>query len=96
MSEANLLVKKGEVIVFTKGEYSDFGIDGYVVAIADINLKECAHKFVKIPNEWEKTFGFVEYLIGCELVIPVAHREIHIGSYGEFDDDFGIQRDDDE
>lgn len=87
----NLNIEKGEVVVATKGEYSDFGLDGFFVAIQNIDLAAQAQIYTKrVKEEYEgSTYGFIAYLIAKELVIPVRYREIFIGSYGDFDPDFG-------
>ena len=86
----NLKISKGEVVVLTEGEYSDYGICGYFVAIKDFDMAEQAQLFVKESKL--SVSDFQAFLIGKELTIPVAHREIHLGNYSKFDDEFNAPR----
>lgn len=83
MYEQNEKISAGEVIVLTQGEYSDFGIKGYIVATVDFNIKEAIEEFNPTLDEddWDKHTKFLAWLIHTEKAVPVKHREIHIGSY---------------
>lgn len=93
----NLKIQKGEVIVTTTGEYSNFGIDGFIVALQDFDMAAEAKICVEIrkaTDEYDQYEDFTAFLITKELVIPVKYREIHLGSYSRFDDDFGVPKED--
>ncbi len=83
MKKQNTEVAAGEVIVLTQGEYSDYGIEGYLVACIELDLSKCIIDFKIQDNgdKWDQHENFVAWLITTEKAIPVKHREIHIGSY---------------
>jgi len=87
----NLKIGAGEVLVFTDGSYSDYGINGYAVSTKSFDLKEEAHLFRKTKRSYPSYCEFIPYLIAKELLVPVAHREIHLGSYNIFNGDFEIE-----
>lgn len=92
--EANIKFKAGEVVVLTSGQYSDYGLSGFIVAIADFDMSEEAISYAlnsratKTPDYDE----FIAMLIKKELVIPVKYREVHLGNYGDFTKDFKIPK----
>ncbi len=96
--EQNLKFKAGEVVVLTSGQYSDYGLTGFVVAIADFDMSDEAILYALDSRSKYDDYGFdkfdydefVAWLIKKELVIPVKYREIHLGSYDDFSNDFKI------
>lgn len=91
--EANLKVTKGEVIVFTEGQYSDFGLDAFLVFIKDCNLAEKAQHYFNGKDRYgdEDMSNFSALLIADEYAVPVRYRELHLGSYSDFNADFGVK-----
>lgn len=73
------------MIVLTTGEYSDYGIEGYIVARVDFDIRDAAETFLEQENEenkWDCHSRFIAWLISTEKAVPVEHREIHISDYG--------------
>lgn len=99
MSEtAHLKARRGDLIVFSTGEYSDYGYTGHFVALEDItgehfaSAKEDAERRFREEEEakgWcpggDKHEMFIVALIRAGLLVSVAVTEHHIGSYGSFD-----------
>jgi hypothetical protein len=93
--EENLIVSKGEIIVLTSGEYSEYGIEGFAVALEDFDMGEKAREYDKEtgPHQYYSQLnGFIPWLITKQLVKPEEYREIHLGSSGMFSDDFRVPR----
>ena len=94
---ANLKVKKGEIILFSSGQYSDYSYCGEIIFIKDCDLVDFVQKNFIGKNRFE---GYCETdlascLVANEYALPLQSREIHLGAYGCFDDDFGIETDED-
>ncbi|MFA4826483.1 MAG: hypothetical protein WC593_15135 [Methanoregula sp.] len=84
--DTNTEISAGEVIVLTKGEYSDYGINGYIVSLIDFDMQDAIDVFNKLQlkgDDWDIHTKFVAWLVSTERCVPVEHREIHIGSYGD-------------
>lgn len=79
----NLNIQAGEVIVFTEGAYSDYGICGSAVATKAFNVGEEVGEFNKTREGAEDRI--IAHLIAKGLIIPVAHREIYLSRDGGFD-----------
>lgn len=89
-------IKKGQMITFAQGEYSDYCVNGLVVALKTFNLKEQQQEWESentsvrefggvFANQRELKItgkGFLPWLVGKELVEDVDYIEIHTGSYG--------------
>jgi hypothetical protein len=98
--ETNLKFSKGEVIVFTEGEYSDYGIVGFAVALQDFDMGEQAREYVQETGRSEygdyfkqsPGLSFIPWLVIKQLIMPEEYRDIHIGSYGRFNSDFGVAK----
>lgn len=80
----NLYLKAGELIVFSEGEYSDYGYRGQYVALQNVSeeqLKEVGDK----ANE--EGYGAVDRFISMCIregwLADINMREIHLGSYGD-------------
>lgn len=85
----NLKINKGEVIVLTTGEYSSYGIDGFIIALKDFDMALEAQNYT--ANQVSKyPYGFVAYLIIQQLAMPVQYREIDLGN-SKFNQEFGVK-----
>jgi hypothetical protein len=93
----NLKVTRGEVIVLTQGEYSDFGIDSFAVALQDFDMGGQAREYAKETGKDSYQNGtwanvFIPWMVIKQLIMPVEYREIYIGTYGTFEPDFGVAK----
>lgn len=85
----NTKISAGEVIVLTTGEYSSFKIAAYMVAHIDFDMAQAVGEF---RAQWtgdedqDQDSAFMAWLVTTERMVPVAHREMHISSYGELDE----------
>lgn len=90
-------IKKGQMITFAEGEYSDYCVNGLVVALDDFNLEDSAKKWKKDntkPDYCEyrrrlrdKVTGvdFLPWLVSKGMVEDVDYLEVHTGCYGDVD-----------
>lgn len=81
-----LQFKKGDVLVFTTGAYSDFALSGFLVAIENLDLPELAKEFVGDRKMYEfDNDQFAGWLITKGKAMPCEHNVVHLGDYGEMD-----------
>lgn len=84
---------KGTIVLFSEGQYSDFGYCGQVVTLCDLDLRAEV-------NSWRIALGkdedgnwiadnydhgpdvFVAHLIASQVCAPLECSTVHIGSYG--------------
>lgn len=81
------LTLRGHVIVFTEGEYSDYRLSGFIVAAEDIDIIALSKEFTSSRKDYNIS-DFPSWLISKGYGLPIAYREIHIGSYGELEINF--------
>ena len=89
-----MIVKKGQMLTFAEGEYSDYCVEALVRAIKEFNVKEkqadwenehaelkdC--KYRSRPLKKVKSTAFLPWLVSQGLVEDVDYIEIHTGSHG--------------
>lgn len=94
-AKQNLKIKKGEVILLTTGEYSDYGIRGQLVFIKDCNLKAYVKSKVDGKEQYTADCPEPEHipsnLVADGYALPLEYREIHLGDYGNFHEDFEVE-----
>lgn len=82
-------VKKGELLLITDGEYSDYSVHGLFRVKKDFNLEESREDFDKeFPTsdkyDFRKYGRFINYLSLKDLVDIVEYKECHLGDHGDF------------
>jgi hypothetical protein len=91
---------KGSIMVMTTGEYSDFRVCGFLVAVQDCDLPALAQAFhaermaeleAEGNADWDTPDpnDFPSWLVAKGHAMPVDAHEIHLGGYGEFEPEFG-------
>jgi hypothetical protein len=104
MTDGTLKFPRGSVIEFSSGEYSDYGTVALVVTTEDTDLPALAKIYAaeeraKIKKrkgqDWEKPNpnAFPSWLIAKGHALPVTHTEVHLGSYGHFSQELGVNED---
>ena len=97
------IVKKGDLVTFASGEYSDYCVWGLVEAVEEFDLGEIRDEWYEIyteikPKRWGageehilKAGGveFLPYLVSKGLVVDRDYFEVHTGCYGECDISYG-------
>lgn len=81
-----LQFKKGDVLVFTTGSYSDYQLLAFLVAIEPLDLPELGKEFVGARKTY--TYGldeFAGWLIAKGKALPCEHNSVHLGDYGGMD-----------
>jgi len=82
--------KKGDNIILTRGEYSDYSILDGLVATVDFSTDAVVNMFLDIHPEQAgacsfDVAGFEEWLISCKVVKRIKHAEWRVCSYDEAD-----------
>lgn len=92
-------VKAGTALVFSSGEYSDYGFGQIYIAARDFNYLEEAKKcwFEEAEKIYKKdgrivyvdvtSLKFESYLVKNGFLVLCQNQEIHTGDYGFFDED---------
>lgn len=85
------MVKAGELLAFSTGEYSDYSVQMFCRALKDIDMS-VVEAFQSLPEEktkepwaWDSTDRFQTYLEENGYVERLAYKEVHLGSYGRLD-----------
>lgn len=95
---------RGSALIFTSGEYSDFGLSGVLVTIKDCDLPALAKEYVaqewaaikeRGGDDWDKPGpdGFAGWLCANGHAMAAEAQCVHLGSYGEFGAEFGVSDD---
>lgn len=100
MADATLIYPRGTCLVFTTGEYSDFGLRGILVTIQDCDLPKLAQiyavkerrKAIKAKTAWFnlEITDFPSWLVSEGYAMPADAQTVHLGSYGRFENEFGV------
>jgi len=92
-----MIIKKGQMITFAEGEYSDYCVEALVSAVKEFNVKEKQAEWEAVHTESKgcgyrsrplrkvKGTAFLPWLVSQGLVEDVDYIEIHTGSYGDSD-----------
>lgn len=100
MAEEDTFIRRGRLVVFSRGEYSDYRYSGIFVALDDISRElmteiadECrAAMRTENGDDGTDDFGadekFIPALIKRGLLLAVDYDEIHYGSYGRLELEF--------
>lgn len=89
---------RGTPLIFTKGEYSDYGLAGLLVTIKDCDLPSLAQAFVadaraKVKDAYladDDPRLFASWLVANGHAMPMAAETVHLGQYGRFEDEFNV------
>lgn len=90
----------GTVLIFTSGEYLDFGLAGELVTIKDCDLKalaqECQNFYEAKESEDRFVFGsahnnFASWLVANGHAMPLDCTTVHIGDYSEWDEELEVK-----
>lgn len=88
MSEV-LQYKRGDVIMFTSGDHSDYRVRGIVVAVSDLDLPELVKEFRSETGRsiWDAAKDdFFAWLLSKGRALPVAYSEEDLDYYAEWTD----------
>jgi hypothetical protein len=82
----NIDIKAGRLFCFTSGEYSDYSLNGFFLALVDITRETLDAVKATLDEEeyiWAGQEEFISALIKSGAVMVIDCEEIHCGSYGE-------------
>lgn len=83
-------IKKGETVLISTGEYSDYTVKALVRATQDFHPKEMSDEYLaRFPDQAEDYgvdfYMFTNWLVNEKKVLEeIEHREWHLGDYGSF------------
>jgi hypothetical protein len=85
-------LKAGKLVMFTTGEYSDFGHCGVFVVLKDMSHDEFKSIAKKLKDDFQGDYweGPSEYEMMSELtkngyLLDIDMKSIHLGEYGRLD-----------
>jgi hypothetical protein len=89
----NMNISMGEIILFSEGNYSDYGYCGRVIFTMNCNLNLLVRIYRSETNKENKTYSdqvakFPSWLVAKGFCVPLESREIWLGEYDEFFQDF--------
>lgn len=89
----------GSLISFEFGEYSDFRLNGILVALRDLDIPCLVHEYIKsrveavragdLPDyeQVNDPEGFMAWLVANQYAAPIEYSTLHFGQYSTFNDD---------
>lgn len=91
MDGHNAFLKAGCLVVFSSGEYSDYGYHGSFVALQNVSAEEARMLVRSVKDEVAKDDRlyhnkheiFISRCIRNGWLLGVDMDEIHLGSYGD-------------
>jgi len=92
MSE-DVKVKRGTVVVFSSGEYSDYSVRAVMVAVDDIteaHYREAIASEINKDQYRQEYYAVVSNLVKMGLLVDVNSVEVWMGAYGEVSREFNI------
>lgn len=90
MTKPDYNFHRGSVLIFSSGEYSDYHIVGFLVAVRDLKLKELVKQFKSefiAKDKWDRASpdNFPSWLVSKELAMPIDSTEVYLGDYSDFE-----------
>ena len=87
------MVKAGRLICIDHGEYSDYSVRGFFVALRDFDPRERLDAFLDEHTDQREGYGFdddafIASLIAQGLLLEIEYSTIYTGAYaspGEFE-----------
>ncbi len=83
----------GEMIVATTGEHADYSVENIFVVLEDFDARPLAQEYENLGQSVSGCYaydGFIEWLASKGLIKLVRYKEVSLGSYGVFADDFKV------
>jgi predicted ATP-binding protein involved in virulence len=97
-----VVVKKGDIVLCSSGEYSDYSIMSVGRANKDFNTDELKAEYLSINPEEKKDYSFVDskfikwLVVDKELLEEITYTEWHISDYGNIDEAWAEKRQEEE
>ena len=83
MKEHNYKFKKGDLIAFSGGEYSDYVVQGFFKAKESLDIEDLLGTWRVYEEPKVRSMSFTGWLNKLGLIEEVQYREIWTGSYGD-------------
>lgn len=83
-------IAQGETLLFSSGQYSDYGVNDVAVAMVTFDLHAQLEAWLTAHPEQREHYcfeqrEFLAHLMKEQLVKPLPYREVFLGSYGNTD-----------
>jgi len=83
-----IVYKKGDIILVSKDEFSDYGHTGLFRVLIGFDAHQQVREAIKDGVKGYPgidLFLFMPYLVEKGVVAELSYRELHLGSYNEFE-----------
>jgi len=80
------IAKAGTLLCLNQGEYSDYNVIGFFVALADFDPANELQKFLGAHPEWAEDYSFesdafVAELIRLGFLLDIPYSTMYLGAY---------------
>ncbi len=84
-------IKAGKLLALSRGAYSDYCVDGFHVALRDIDFAAALDEYLaeaQAKEPWQASDyfecdKFTAFLIRGGYLLAVDYSEVHLGDYGQ-------------
>jgi hypothetical protein len=77
------IIKRGEIVLLTSGEYSDYDVKALARATADIDVDYIKREYLsQFPDERDykfRAYHFIEWLIERKMIDKLKYHEFYLG-----------------
>jgi hypothetical protein len=84
------MVKAGQLISIESGEYSDYGVHGFFVALANFDPMEERKEWIASKSGQDDAYyprdEFIAVLLRKGFLLEIEYDRMDLGSYGEAED----------
>lgn len=90
MNEQNI-AKAGSLLSVEEGEYSDYGVVGFFVVLADFDTKAVLDEYLSENQDNARRYSFdrskfIAFVISRGFLLEIKYSGWYIGSYSSCDD----------
>lgn len=91
MNEQAAIAKAGSLLSIDEGEYSDYGVIGFFVVLADFDPKAVLEEYLAEHQDQGRRYGFcreqfLAFAISKGLLLEIKYSGWYMGSYSSCDD----------
>lgn len=90
MTEAQKIAKAGKLLCVDRGEYSDYNVTGFFVALRDFDPRAELDEFLNAHPEQREDYSFEQdmflaALLAKGLLLEVDYGTLYLGTYSSHD-----------
>lgn len=84
-------IRKGATVLFSEGEYSDFGVETIGLALKDIATEEVLEAYLEAHPEQREAYQFkrnqfITWLIAQKFIEEIRYTDWFLGTYSNYRD----------